>query len=140
MQCHSNDAEASHQQKDASSSSSIVCRRLSLSSFIVVLGPRPPRPRLVVVIVIVVRRCPLSVVHCLSSAAVATATVATATVAAIMLAGACPQEPNKHRKADFWTGDPTKHSSVKKKGFSVKRGEGFSERGGLVRISTGRAI
>ena len=31
--------------------------------------------------------------------------------------------------ADFWEGDPTKHFSVKKKGFSVKRGEGFSERG-----------
>ena len=31
--------------------------------------------------------------------------------------------------ADFWAGDPTKHSSMKKKGFSVKRGEGFSERG-----------
>ena len=33
--------------------------------------------------------------------------------------------------ADFWAGDPTKHFSVKKKkkGFSVKRGEGFSERG-----------
>ena len=26
-------------------------------------------------------------------------------------------------------GDPTKHFSEKKKGFSVKRGEGFSERG-----------
>ena len=43
-------------------------------------------------------------------------------------------------RADFWAGDPTKHFSVKKKGFSVKRGEGFSERGGLVRISTGKAI
>ena len=31
--------------------------------------------------------------------------------------------------ADFWAGDPTKHFSVKKKGFSVKRGEGFNERG-----------
>ena len=31
--------------------------------------------------------------------------------------------------ADFGAGDPTKHFSVKKKGFSVKRGEGFSERG-----------
>ena len=30
-------------------------------------------------------------------------------------------------RADFWAGDPTKHFSVKKKGFSVKRGEGFSE-------------
>ena len=29
--------------------------------------------------------------------------------------------------ADFWEGDPTKHFSVKKKGSSVKRGEGFSE-------------
>ena len=29
--------------------------------------------------------------------------------------------------ADFWAGDPTKHFSVKRKGFSVKRGEGFSE-------------
>ena len=42
--------------------------------------------------------------------------------------------------ADFWAGDPTKHFSVKKKGFSMKRGEGFSEKGGLVRISTGKAI
>ena len=29
----------------------------------------------------------------------------------------------------FGAGDPTKHFSAKKKGFSVKRGEGFSERG-----------
>ena len=33
--------------------------------------------------------------------------------------------------ADFWAGDPTKHFSVKKKGFSVKRGEGFGESGGF---------
>ena len=31
--------------------------------------------------------------------------------------------------ADFWAEDATKRFSVKKKGFSVKRGEGFSERG-----------
>ena len=31
--------------------------------------------------------------------------------------------------ADFWAGDPTKHFLVKNKGFSVKKGEGFSERG-----------
>ena len=31
--------------------------------------------------------------------------------------------------ADFWAGDPTKQFSVKKKGFSMKRGEGFGERG-----------
>ena len=29
--------------------------------------------------------------------------------------------------ADFWEGDVTKHSSVKKMWFSVERGEGFSE-------------
>ena len=29
--------------------------------------------------------------------------------------------------AEFWEGDPTKHFLVKNKGFSVKRGEGFSE-------------
>ena len=43
-------------------------------------------------------------------------------------------------RADFWEGDATKHFSVKKKGFSVKRGEGIQWIGGLVRISTGRAI
>ena len=30
-------------------------------------------------------------------------------------------------RADFWEVDPTKHFSLKKKGFSVKRREGFSE-------------
>ena len=29
--------------------------------------------------------------------------------------------------ADFWEGDATKHLAVKKKVFSVKRGEAFSE-------------
>ena len=35
--------------------------------------------------------------------------------------------PPKNSEPIFWAGDPTKHFSVKKKGFSVKRGEGFSE-------------
>ena len=29
--------------------------------------------------------------------------------------------------ADYWEGDATKHILVKRKGFSVKRREGFSE-------------
>ena len=41
--------------------------------------------------------------------------------------------------ADFWAGDPTKHFSVKKKGFSEKGG-GVQWMRGLVRISTGKAI
>ena len=43
-------------------------------------------------------------------------------------------------RADFWEGDATKQFSVKKKGFSVKRGEAIQWIRGLVRISTGKAI
>ena len=45
--------------------------------------------------------------------------------------GTSRQFPVQNREigADFWAGDPTKHFSMKKKGFSVKGGEGFSERG-----------
>ena len=43
-------------------------------------------------------------------------------------------------RADFWEGDATKHFSVKKRGFSVKRGEAIQWMKGLVRISTGKAI
>ena len=42
--------------------------------------------------------------------------------------------------ADFLEGDATKHFSLKKKGFSVKRGEAIQWIRGLVRISTGKAI
>ena len=42
--------------------------------------------------------------------------------------------------ADFGEGDETKHFSVTKKGFSVKRGEAIQLMRGLVRISTGKAI
>ena len=42
--------------------------------------------------------------------------------------------------AVFWEGDATKHFSVKKRGFSVKGREWFSEPWGFVRISTGKAI
>ena len=41
-----------------------------------------------------------------------------------------PYEPFLFRVGvvfNMLTGDPTKHFSVKRKGFSVKRGEGFSE-------------
>ena len=43
-------------------------------------------------------------------------------------------------RADFWGGDATKYFSVKNKGFSVKTGEDIQCMGGLVRISTGKAI
>ena len=43
-------------------------------------------------------------------------------------------------RADFWEGDATKHFSVEKKGFSVKRREAIQWIRGLVRISTGKAI
>ena len=43
-------------------------------------------------------------------------------------------------RADFWEGDATKHFSVKKKGFSVKRREAIQWMRGLVRIPTGKAI
>ena len=44
------------------------------------------------------------------------------------------------RSRFFGRGSDKALFSEKKKGFSVKRGEGFSEKGGLVRISTGKAI
>ena len=40
---------------------------------------------------------------------------------------------------DIWEGDATQHFSVKK-GLLSDKGEAFSERGVLVRISTGKAI
>ena len=33
------------------------------------------------------------------------------------------EEGTNEFRAEFWEGDATKHYSVKKKGFSVKRGE-----------------
>ena len=43
-------------------------------------------------------------------------------------------------RTDFWEGDATKNFSVKKKVFSVKRGEAIQWMRGLVRISKGKAI
>ena len=42
-------------------------------------------------------------------------------------------------RADFWEGHAMKHFAVKKRVFQ-NRGRQFSESGGLVRISTGKAI
>ena len=52
----------------------------------------------------------------------------------------CPNFLDYIRADFFWEGDATKDFSVKKKGFSVKRGEAIQWMRGLVRISTGKAI
>ena len=47
---------------------------------------------------------------------------------------------HKEKGCFCWGGDATKHFSVKKKGFQWKGGEVIQWVGGLVRISTGKAI